>query len=232
MELLFLNIFGFATMQQPLNLHGRKNMKQKPDTSRQDLTEQDILAAMQAMEGYVDITPADFGEIYQRAYRHAMERVRLAVLAEQIMTRAVVSVRADTPLITVARRMAEHHITGVPVVDQEQRLLGIITETDFLRRMGATGHSSFMEVVARCLATKGCAALAIKDQPAEAIMSRPAIAVGPRTPAHEIAATMTARAINRLPVVDADNKPIGIISRADLIRASIPQEAPCPTSKK
>lgn len=196
----------------------------------QELTEQDIIEAMQAMEGYIDITPADFKAIYQRAYCHAWERLRRSVLAHQLMTRTVIRVHPETPLSDVARLMATHHISGLPVVDQQEHLVGIISEKDFLRRMGTTGHDSFMAVVADCLTTKGCAALGIENQPAQAIMTSPAIAVSAQASAQEIAALMGRHGINRLPVVDADNKVVGILSRADLIQGTHLEEASCPTS--
>lgn len=196
----------------------------------QELTEQDIVQAMQAMEGYIDITPADFREIYQRAYCHAWERLNQSLRAHQIMTRTVVSVHPGTPLSDVARLMATHHISGVPVVDQQERLVGIVSEKDFLRRMDATEHNSFMAVVADYLTTKGCITLDIKNQPAKAIMTSPAISIDAQTLTHEIALLMTRHGISRLPVVDADNKLVGILSRTDLVRGTHLEEASCPTS--
>ena len=196
----------------------------------QELTEQDIVQAMQAMEGYIDITPADFRKIYQRAYCHAWERLNRSLRAYQIMTRTVVSVHPETPLSDAARLMATHHISGVLVVDQQEHLVGIISEKDFLRHMGATEHNSFMAVVADYLTTKGCITLDLKNQPAKTIMTSPAISIDTQATAHEIALLMTRHGINRLPVVDAYNKPVGILSRTDLIRSTHLEEAPCPTS--
>ena len=60
-----------------------------------DLSDDDVLAAMKKISGYVDITPADFKEIYGLAYRHALERLGQSVTAENIMTKAVISVNPD-----------------------------------------------------------------------------------------------------------------------------------------
>ena len=55
--------------------------------------------------------------------------------AHQVMTRKVISVKFDTPIIEAARLMLERHISGLPVVDDTGRLLGIVSESDFMRRI-------------------------------------------------------------------------------------------------
>ena len=54
--------------------------------------------------------------------------------AHQIMTRKVITVKADTSILEAANLMLQHHISGLPVVDETGRLLGIVSEGDFMRR--------------------------------------------------------------------------------------------------
>jgi CBS domain-containing protein len=112
--------------------------------------------------------------------------------------------------------MGARGISGVPVIDKNGQVTGIISEKDFLTRMGGTGNQNFMTLVANCLKTKGCVALPIKNQLAEEIMTSPAITVTPSTSAKEISALFASRRVNRLPVVDADGKIQGIITRGYL----------------
>lgn len=79
------------------------------------LSEEDVLDAMKSMESYLDITPGDFREIYQVAYRHAVERLNRSIKARDIMTRTVISVSVDAPLEKVAETMSGHRVSGVPV---------------------------------------------------------------------------------------------------------------------
>ena len=74
--------------------------------------DEDIYEAMKDIPGYLDITPGDFKEVYLLAYRHALERLKRAVTARQVMTREVVSVRPDTPLAEVAAAMGGKGISG------------------------------------------------------------------------------------------------------------------------
>lgn len=191
-----------------------------------EFKDEDIYEAMKAIPGYLDITLGDFKEVYLLAYRHALERLNRAVTASQIMTREVVSVRPDTPLAEVAAAMGGRGISGVPVTDAAGKVVGVITEKDFLTHMGVTGSQNFMTLVASCLKGKGCVALPIKKRQAGDIMNTPAISVGPEATAKEIAALFTERGINRVPVTDPEGRLLGIVTRGDLVKATRREGAP------
>jgi CBS domain-containing membrane protein len=185
------------------------------------VSDEDIYEAMKSIPGYLDITPGDFKELYQVAHRHAVNRLRHLLKARDIMTRKVFSVSPVTPLEEVAAIMAQNKISGVPVVDLNNKIAGVISERDFLAHMGSGKHKSFMGILAECLVTKGCAALSVKGRAAKDIMSSPAITVKDDTSLADIAAVFMEKNINRVPVTDAEGSMLGIISRADLVRASL-----------
>ena len=186
-----------------------------------DLKDEDIYEAMKSIPGYLDITPGDFKEVYHLAYAHALERLSRAVTAREIMTREVVSVRPDTPLAEVAEAMGSRGISGVPVVDDAGRVVGVISEKDFLTHLGVAEPKNFMTLVASCLQSQGCVALPIKKRLAADLMSSPAVTVGPETSVKEIAALFTAKGINRVPVTDPDGRLLGIVTRGDLVKAAL-----------
>jgi len=185
-----------------------------------DLTDQDVQEAMKAIPGYLDITPGDFKELYRHAYRHALERLSRSLTARDIMTRDVICVRRETPLHEVAGIMGSRGISGVPVVDSDRTVVGVISEMDFLTRMGARGRKNFLSVVADCLKTRGVDFLAMPDQRAEDVMSSPAITVTEHVSYMEIARLFIDKAINRAPVVDQEGHLMGIVSRADILEAT------------
>lgn len=186
-----------------------------------ELQDEDIFEAMKGISGYLDITPGDFKEVYQLAYRHALERLSREVTAGEIMTREVVVVRPDTPLAEVAEAMGNRGISGVPVVDSAGRVAGVISEKNFLTHMGVQEPKNFMSLVASCLRSKRCVALPIKKQQAGDLMTSPAVTVVPDTTVKEIAALFTEKGINRVPVTDADGRLLGIVSRGDVIKAAL-----------
>jgi CBS domain-containing protein len=177
---------------------------------------------MREISGYLDITPGDFKEVYLLAFRHARERLLRRVTAREIMTRDVVRVRVDTPLREAAELLAQRGISGAPVVDDEGRVVGVISEKDFIRGL-APGVSSFMGVVADCL-QEGCQALALRERQVADLMSSPAITVMEETPVLEIAGIFKEKGINRAPVLDSQGRLAGIVSRGDLLGLTV-----CPT---
>ena len=185
-----------------------------------DISDDDIYEAMKDIEGYLDITPGDFKTLYRFAYKHAIDRLTYLVKARNVMTEKVIFVKKDTPADEVAHKMATHGIAGVPVVENEIKVVGVISEKDFLFRMGSKDTKSFMGVVAQCLRDKGCVAISIRQQKAEEIMTSPAITVHQDTLVSEIANIFTEKNINRVPVTDQNDNLLGIVARADIVQSS------------
>ena len=195
-------------------------------TSGIEIKDEDILEAMRAIPGYLDITPGDFKEVYRLAFQHALERLGRAVTAAEIMTTDVVAVNPETPVAEVAAAMGRRGISGVPVVDAENRVVGVISEKDFLSRMGVKEPRNFMSLVTNCLMTKGCVALPIKAALAGDIMSAPAVTVALSTPVREIAALLTQKSINRVAVTDPAGRLLGLVSRGDIVKVTMGRVTP------
>ncbi|RJQ45132.1 MAG: CBS domain-containing protein [Nitrospiraceae bacterium] len=173
---------------------------------------------MKDIPGYIDITPGDFKEIYQLASRHALKRAAESVKAKDVMTRKVFSVKRSTPVEDVADLLALNGISGAPVIDDDGKVAGIISEKDFLTRLGIKDTGTVMGMIARCLKNKGCMIVSIKTGKAEDIMSSPAITVSEDITIQEIARIFTEKNINRVPVTDSNGHLAGIVSRADIVR--------------
>jgi CBS domain-containing membrane protein len=186
-----------------------------------EISDDDIYEAMKDIHGYLDITQADLKEIYKLAYGHALNRITQSIRARDIMTKQVFSVKRGTPLKDVAELMAREKIAGIPVLDEDGKIAGIISEKDFLAHMGTGDKTHCMAIIAECLRGKGCIAMPMRSQKAEDIMTSPAVAVEENTTIIEIADIFTAKNINRVPVIDKGEKLIGIVSRADLVRVSL-----------
>lgn len=186
-----------------------------------EIKEEDILEAMRDIPGYLDITPGDFKEVYRLAFAHALERLSRAVTAAEIMTNDVVTVKPDTPVGEVAAAMGRRGVSGVPVVDAGNKVVGVISEKDFLSRMGVQDAKNFMSLVANCLMTKGCMTLPIDCALARDLMTSPAVTVAPDTSVRTIAALLTDRGINRVAVTDPAGRLLGLVSRADIVKATM-----------
>ncbi len=185
-----------------------------------DISDDDVLKAMKDINGYLDITPRDFKALYRLAYTRAVERLTHLYKARDVMTEKVLSVSRNTPSEEIARMMATEGIAGVPVIESDGQVIGVISEKDFLFQMGTQDTRSFMDVVAHCLKSKGCVALSMRKQKAEDIMTSPAVTVSAETLVSKIANILTEKNISRVPVTDSKGKLIGIVARADIVQTS------------
>lgn len=185
-----------------------------------EISDKDVFQAMKDIPGYLDITPSDFKELYLKAYEHAVRRLMAAVPVGDVMTRDVVFVRDTSPLKDVAELMAEHRVSGVPVLDADDQVVGVISETNFFREMAGGSAKNFMEVVADCLGGRVCMAAPARRMVAREIMSSPALTVTESTSVVEAANLFTTNRVNRAPVVNAEGRLIGIVSRADIVRST------------
>ena len=137
-----------------------------------------------------------------------------------LMTREVVTARETTPVKDVARLLVERRISGVPVVDDGGRILGVISEGDLVvKEQGANSlkHRPLARIFGDAAETRAQLAKVLALTAGDA-MTAPAITITANALATEAAMTMTRRQVNRLPVVDGDEL-VGVITRADIVRA-------------
>lgn len=138
----------------------------------------------------------------------------------EVMTDDVVEARPHTSFKDVARLLDRHRISGLPVVDHDDKVLGVISETDLIRiRAAHSAHGRGRRFrgptprrSARHASTEGRATTAAE------LMSSPAITVHPEQRVADAARVMERHGIGRLPVVDEEDRLIGIATRRDLLR--------------
>jgi CBS domain-containing membrane protein len=183
------------------------------------ISELDVIAAMKEIQGYIDISPGDFKEVFRIAYAQAMRRVMESSTAKDIMTRPVHCLQADMNLVQAAQFLADKQISGAPVIDDSGRLVGVLSEKDFLARMGLGKPASFMQIVAHCLTNKGCMAMTLRNHSVREIMSSPPISAEANMTMAAISALFMEMQINRLPIIDAEGRPVGIVTRTDLVQS-------------
>ncbi len=181
------------------------------------ITDEDLRAALLEMKTYMDITEEDLKKIYAVALRHARDRLAALVPVREVMTPKVIAVKADTPIRDVIALLSENRISGLPVVDQENRVIGMVTEADILAMTGIKREQTFKEIIRHILGEPAPRPKA-GDKVGE-IMTTPATTTRPEADIREVARILDEKKIKRLPVVDEGKRLIGIISRADIVRA-------------
>jgi len=142
------------------------------------------------------------------------------MLARDVMVSPVITVSPAATAKEVAELLLEKHISAVPVVDREQRLVGIVSEGDLLHRMetGTERRRSWWLEGFTSNHTLAIEYIKAHGRTVADIMTRKVITVSPGTPLHEIATLMESNAVKRVPVVE-NGQLVGIVSRANLIQA-------------
>jgi len=139
---------------------------------------------------------------------------------KEVMTSPVISVPSDSSILQAIQIMLQRHISGLPVVDKDARLVGIVTEGDFLRR-AETGTQRRRPRWLEFLVGPGRLAdeyTRSHGRKVQEIMTADPITVTEETPLEEVVRIMEKHRIKRLPVVRGDDL-VGIVSRANLMHA-------------
>ena len=194
-------------------MEGRMNKRPTNCT----ISDEDLRAALLEIKTYVDVTEEDLKKIYEIALRHAQERIATRVPVRNVMTSTVVTIKRDADLHEAARLLSENRISGMPVVDDDNRVIGVISEADILILAGMKKEHTFKDILRNILgepvpAKKG-------GNKVGDVMGFPPITSKADDDVGEVAKILDERRIKHLPVVDDEGKLIGIISSADIVRA-------------
>jgi|SRR5689334_14367975 len=129
----------------------------------------------------------------------------MAKRVREIMTESPACCTQDTTLDAVAKMMVEHDCGEIPVVDADDRVIGVITDRDIVCRIVAEGKNPVEFTAAAC-------------------MSQPAITVDQNAEIEDAVSIMESHLIRRIPVVTEQGRCAGILSQADLARTGPPRK--------
>ncbi|GAB4539522.1 MAG: CBS domain-containing protein [Thermodesulfovibrionia bacterium] len=142
--------------------------------------------------------------------------------AKDIMTRDVITIRPDATVEELARLLIEHKISGVPVIDESDRLIGIVTENDLIRQNKRLHIPTIIRLFdAYIVLGSGRMEDEIKRMVATTvgeICTRDVITVNEDATIEEIATIMSERNVHLIPVLK-DGRLVGIIGKADVVGA-------------
>jgi CBS-domain-containing membrane protein len=136
-----------------------------------------------------------------------------------VMMSEVPWVHAEDPLNKVVDLLIATSQRRVVVVDAEQRVIGIITDGDLLKRAGESARAGVLQALAARMAGDRSDRVALARRTAAEVMTRDPIAVGPETPLLEALQLLLAHKIKRLPVVDGAGKLVGLVGRGGILEA-------------
>jgi CBS domain-containing protein len=153
--------------------------------------------------------------------------------AHQIMTRQVITATVDTSITEAARTLLNHHISGMPVVDAVGRLVGVVSQGDFMRRaeIGTQRKRSRWLKILLGPGREAADFVHERGRKVGEVMNPSPITVTEDATLEEVTTTMEKNDIKRVPVVRGDRL-VGIVTRTNLVQAvlDLAREVPDPTA--
>ena len=153
--------------------------------------------------------------------------------AHQIMTRPVITIAPETTIVDAANTMLQKHVSGLPVVDAAGKLVGIVSEGDFIRRSEIGTQRKRGRWLRFILGPGKSASDFVHEhgRRVDEVMTRNPLTINEDTALAEIVELMERNNVKRLPVIRGDSL-VGIVSRANLLQAvaSLARSVPDPTA--
>lgn len=191
-------------------------MKQR---SRVDLQREDFQNALKEFDTYIDINLEDLIMITRSAQKHAELRQVEQLLVRDIMTTQVKTVSPATLLRDAAQLLVDLRISGLPVVGESNKLVGIVTEADFLSALGIPCHHpahnlwQTLESMFHYQPRRSATPRTVAD-----IMSTHTVTVASDKTLYDVIDTMKRHSVKRVVAVDDDKQVSGIITRSNLVK--------------
>ena len=181
-----------------------------------ELNDEDILDAMRHIPGYLDISTEDFRAIYHLAHTHALERLFRRVHAAHLMLTDIQPLYPDTPLDVAAQQLVSQGRKSLPVVDENNYVTGMLTETDFLRRLQV---DSFLELLLKLVTDQSQFTHRCHETQVREAMTAPVVTIAEQAGFREILQTFHRHEGRSMPVVDDQGHLKGLLLRKDFIKA-------------
>ncbi len=198
------------------------SLKDPKASERLGVTEADVAAALQDVDAYLDVSEEDLNQVYRMAEAKARERHRMSPYCGDLMSRDLIVVRPETHQETAWQLLEKHKIKALPVVDEHHRVKGIVTLIDFLKPLGvrpqpvaapSRRRSGVLKNLKRLSGTRAT------DQVVAEIMTANVFTARMDQHLLELMPQVCVTELHHIPVVDDQQKLVGIITSSDLLAA-------------
>ena len=181
-------------------------------------TEADLDAVLSRYNQVLDVSRDDLRELLQEAEVQAYRRRMGTERCEDVMTREPISVQFGTPLQEAWVLLREHHIKALPVVDRARRLIGIVTLADFMRGADIDMHEGWATRL-RALLRPTPHSHSDKPEVVGQIMNTRVRVASFDRPLAELVPIFAASGHHHIPIIDAEQRLVGIVTQTDLVAA-------------
>lgn len=187
-------------------------------TARLGFTPEDLDAVLKRHNEVLDISRDDLEELFLQTEMHAYQRRFGVILCGDIMSKDVVTVEFGTGLREAWKEMRQHRIAALPVLNRARRVIGIVTQSDFLAHGGIDDYRSLRERLHSFLRPSGLTHSEKAEVIGQIMTPHPQLAKLD-TPIVNLVPLMADSGFHHIPVVDHEDRFAGIVTQSDLVAA-------------
>jgi CBS domain-containing membrane protein len=197
------------------------------ETRRRSFTDADLDAVLARYNQVLDVSRDDLHNLLEQAQMQAWRRRSGQMRCAEVMSASPMAVSFGTPLYEAWALLRRRRIKSLPVVDRAQRLVGIVTLADFMREANIEVHANWPQRL-RALIRPTPTSHSEKPETVGQIMARQVRVVSEDRPIGDLLPLFASTGHHHVPVIDAEQRLIGIITQSDVIRALARQDDPPP----
>ncbi|MES2547187.1 MAG: HPP family protein [Pseudomonadota bacterium] len=201
-------------------LQGSESSKNIPAEMRFGFTSEDLNEVLKEYNQIIDVSRDDLQVLLQQTEMHAYRRRFGEITCKEIMSKHVVSVEFGTELEEAWALLRKHKIKALPVVDRAQRVIGIVTQVDFIKHANLDLHEGF-EHKLKDFIKRTAGVYSDKPEVIGQIMTSPVVTANVDMHIIELIPLMSQnnQLHHHIPVIDANRKLVGIVTQSDLVSA-------------
>ena len=185
---------------------------------RLGINQADLHNALKQMDTFLDVSEEDLGQIYKMAGMQAYRRKMGEITCADIMSRDLVTAEYGTELEEAWAQLRYHKIKAIPVVDRSQRVIGIITLVDFLKRANLKTYETFQDKLVEFI-KRSTGMTSDKPEAVGQIMAEPVYSAKDTMHIVELVPLLSERGLHHIPIVNAERRLVGMVTQSDLIAA-------------
>ncbi|AIY43165.1 putative transmembrane protein [Collimonas arenae] len=207
--------YPHSAHQDPAKLH---HTKDQPSGVRVGFTQEDLDYVLQQYNQVLDVSRDDLESLILQTEMHAYQRRFGAITCADIMSRDIVSVDYGTSLEDAWALLLKHRIKALPVINSARRLIGIVTQTDFMRQVDLQVYTGFEQRLKQFL-RRTTGTHSDKPEVVGQIMTVAVKSAAWSTHIVELVQPLSDSGIHHIPIVDDENRLVGMVTQSDMVAA-------------
>jgi CBS domain-containing membrane protein len=193
--------------------------KDEVPTVRMGFRPEDLDAVLKQYNQVLDISRDDLEELFLKTEMRAYQRRFGVITCGDVMSKDVVTADFATPLAQAWKEIRSHHITAMPVLNRARRVIGIVTQADFLKHGQLDeAYTTMRERLTQFLRPSGTTHSEKPEVIGQIMVKHPRTATID-TPITELVPLMADSGLHQIPIVDNENRFAGIVTQSDLVAA-------------